>query len=1112
MRRTPRLLVPAVALCLVLTVAAQPAVPRGEELVTNSGFEEDAAGSQPAGYALWKVDDKGVGGVDDSVGYTGRKSLRVAGATAASYQYTIPVRPGERYVVGSVCRQRGQGAPELGVYWKSADGKWNWPAGLVKERFRPFAGKWKRAVAFVQVPAEGVASLTVLPGVSGQPSPEDVVWFDDVSIRRVAPETAAPVPQKPVSTIRPFAPPPVTPEDYRLNKSEREVIDTLRMCTFTYKTITREEAERRMRKLRDTGYNAILTEGQRYLLVDAAEHPPLSDIQVGSLPFPENVRNTRTVVDAGHKYGLKVYLHLTANSVADYVAEAHPDWMSISLKDGKVKRTWGILFACLNNPEFARLVHGRLDTLVGESGADGLMVDETVNMYETCGCPSCRQLFKKDTGLDLPEAGAGAAWFGDLGSPLYRSFLAWRLESNTRANRAIREILLSHRPDGVSLTYYALPYLETAMADHGVTIDSCDGADAVGWEVGGWYQPNKVRKWPLFIATMKLVRAVSENHTGSIFLIDGCYSYPDLYFTWLLSLSQGAHQYGRKGPDAWAPPVLWEMKHENFLAGLTSASEVAVYISARNNNLIASPSGSISRQNSSLAVCNALTLAHIPYKVIVDKDLHATTPLLQRARTIIMMNVGLVSDAEAETLRQFVRDGGALIASAETSLYDEKGRRRPDFALADVFGCRYLRPVNEGSVLTLKGKPPLLGGLAGEINHADGSLAVRAAEAADVLASLQDETGADAPGLVANSFGKGRTVYFSGHPETGFYRMECNGNTVVPRPADDPPDPAMTDLFVNVVRNVAPAEVSVDNLPRGIVVETYTHQYQGARGIQVHLLNLTGAASDLLSFGPDQKAFAGIAYPDVGSQLPDPGRPIEITVRGKNIREAFRLSPDFDGLYELAIERRGDEVRCRLPSFARYEIIYLNQGEAEAVRKLADLPVLTGEPAVKPIEGAEAQATPTRNARGELASASSELAGAETDAAKALDGVYQGDDEQNCWCCADGQDVNAWWMVDLGTAKPVDRLKVQYRCIGDSFRFVPVSVTVQTSADGATWKTLAGKSTNVPKAGSTYSDKPYEYPVGAETRFLRLLFEDGGCAYADAKVIELVEVEAVLGK
>jgi hypothetical protein len=298
------------------------------------------------------------------------------------------------------------------------------------------------------------------------------------------------------------------------------------------------------------------------------------------------------------------------------------------------------------------------------------------------------------------------------------------------------------------------------------------------------------------------------------------------------------------------------------------------------------------------------------------------------------------------------------------------------------------------------------------------------------------------------------------------------------------------------------------------VVETYRHQYRGARGIQVHLLNLTGAVSDLLDFEPDQKAFPGIAFPDVRRQLPDPGRPIEITLRGEDVREAYRLSPDFDGLYALPIERRGDEVRCRLPSFARYEIIYFSQGDAAQLRRLANVPLCAGEPVIKEIESAAGptQAAATRNARGELASASSELAGAEADAAKALDGVYQTDDDHNCWCSADGQDVNAWWMVDLGASKPVERIKVQYRCIGDSFRFVPLSVTVQVSDDGATWRTIVSRSRDVPEAGSPYSAKPYEHAVGAGARFVRLLFEDGGSAFADYRVIQLVEVETVLGK
>ena len=48
-----------------------------------------------------------------------------------------------------------------------------------------------------------------------------------------------------------------------------------------------------------------------------------------------------------------------------------------------------------------------------------------------------------------------------------------------------------------------------------------------------------------------------------------------------------------------------------------------------------------------------------------------------------------LSDAQCEQIRKFVGRGGSLIATFETSLQDESGRKRDDFALADLFGVRY---------------------------------------------------------------------------------------------------------------------------------------------------------------------------------------------------------------------------------------------------------------------------------------------------------------------------------------------------------------------------------------------------------------------------------------
>src|SRR6266480_4116232 len=46
-------------------------------------------------------------------------------------------------------------------------------------------------------------------------------------------------------------------------------------------------------------------------------------------------------------------------------------------------------------------------------------------------------------------------------------------------------------------------------------------------------------------------------------------------------------------------------------------------------------------------------------------------------------------EARCEQLRAFVKNGGSLIATYETSLYDEWGVRRKDFGLANLFGVMW---------------------------------------------------------------------------------------------------------------------------------------------------------------------------------------------------------------------------------------------------------------------------------------------------------------------------------------------------------------------------------------------------------------------------------------
>ena len=205
-RRPGRAAMPAVGVwvALALAVACLRAQDPGPNLVTNSGFEADAAGSVPQGYGVWTSDGQGTCRVEDGGGCNSRRCLEVVGATSLACQYTIDVLPGETYLVESFCSQDGQGTASMAVYWKDASSAWNWPAGMARESYKPYEAAWRKAIARVRVPDQGVAKLTVLLCVEKQVSADDQVRFDGVSIRKTEVKPK-PSPWPPTMTV-PWAP------------------------------------------------------------------------------------------------------------------------------------------------------------------------------------------------------------------------------------------------------------------------------------------------------------------------------------------------------------------------------------------------------------------------------------------------------------------------------------------------------------------------------------------------------------------------------------------------------------------------------------------------------------------------------------------------------------------------------------------------------------------------------------------------------------------------------------------------------------------------------------------------------------------------------------------
>jgi len=167
---------------------------------------------------------------------------------------------------------------------------------------------------------------------------------------------------------------------------------------------------------------------------------------------------------------------------------------------------------------------------------------------------------------------------------------------------------------------------------------------------------------------------------------------------------------------------------------------------------------------------------HLLLDVIFDDSL--VPEELSKYAVVLMPNVICLSDAQCEALRGYVSNGGVLIAAMETSLYDEWGNRREDFALSDLFGVHY-----ESTDRLEGGEPLILVPQTEELNERFGRLVaftgpsvnVKRADDGDaeVLFTRSerqtlnglwlgvDEYDSDKPAIVRKSVGEGTVYYLS---------------------------------------------------------------------------------------------------------------------------------------------------------------------------------------------------------------------------------------------------------------------------------------------------------------------------------------------------------------
>jgi hypothetical protein len=97
-------------------------------------------------------------------------------------------------------------------------------------------------------------------------------------------------------------------------------------------------------------------------------------------------------------------------------------------------------------------------------------------------------------------------------------------------------------------------------------------------------------------------------------------------------------------------------------------------------------------RRSNLGALETLTYAGRPVESLAEFNLKAEA--LAPFQVLVLPEVEVLSQEQAEIIRQWVSGGGALISTFRCGLVDESGKRRDNFPLADVFGVDYVSEVD----------------------------------------------------------------------------------------------------------------------------------------------------------------------------------------------------------------------------------------------------------------------------------------------------------------------------------------------------------------------------------------------------------------------------------
>ena len=479
------------------------------------------------------------------------------------------------------------------------------------------------------------------------------------------------------------------------------------------------------------------------------------------------------------KAGIRLIVYLNSKWVTD-MYRTHPDWI-VEFKDGPyVHEREGVLLPiypmCPNSP-FMEYFKNIVKEVVTFSHPDGIYIDNFgIELF--CECRYCRKKF----GQEIPDK-------TDLNFSKTQKYIKWMITESRKIAKDIVSACRINNPD--------MPVIFNRGRF---------------WSVSGALSPEDnfeyAHKIGNMIHTESAVRFYNQSfeHINeqcvfgrSIHLpVWTWVEYPMLPFSYVPPSKEETKIKTAKVVANGGRPMVWSMPCAPFISqkGMSGITEVFKLVSQNReffNNVTFDKFAGIIFSSKSLKVyCRGnenklqkyketfagtyelMIRNHVPYDFILDGQI--TSDNLKNYKLLILPNVVYLDVFQCKEIEKYVANGGCLLATYETSLYNHDGKKRKDFGLRSLFGAKYVGNLGKqfegfsaGYCRFTIEHPVNKNGLKENLFPAGGNYLVVKSE--DIIANLlkrcryycdypQAETAH--PAIIARNYGKGKVVYVAG--------------------------------------------------------------------------------------------------------------------------------------------------------------------------------------------------------------------------------------------------------------------------------------------------------------------------------------------------------------